>query len=210
MCLTIQDKHSNNTRSEKSQSKGARKCSLWDLRRTDLFLLNTSFVREGGCYTPPLLGWKFLISPRRLRIFLWNFDNVNKTSLETFWHPQVRSLKYLLMRKLQLLSVTYNLQAKFLMEKTRASIFSIFSHGMKFKLTLEIPTDKWSRLVTRSTWSREIVWKWFLVYKLRISQVTNRRTSSRVITGPSFNFISFMEVKSLRGVCTHPFYEPWM
>ena len=79
------------------------------------------------------------ISTERIAMFSWNFDKVDKISLETLWHSQVESLKYLRMRKLQLLSATYNLLTKFLMEKTRRFHFFSFMTNMKLKMTLGIP-----------------------------------------------------------------------
>ena len=68
-------------------------------------------------------GRKLLISLERLGSFSWNFDNVNKISLETFSQPQVGSLKYLRTLKLQFLNATYNLLTTFLMEKNQALLF---------------------------------------------------------------------------------------
>ena len=34
-------------------------------------------------------------TPKWLKIFPWNLNHTHKTSLETFWHPQVWNLKYL-------------------------------------------------------------------------------------------------------------------
>ena len=83
-------------------------------------------------------------------------------------------------------------------KKSGASIFSTSWHVMKFKLSLGIPLDKWSWLVTSSTWSRDFIWKWFLVWKLQISHVIKTMTSS---------ILSFCQGLSLVQVSTS--YHKW-
>ena len=67
--------------------------------------------KRGGLHPPPLSG------------NLWEFGNVNKIFLETFFHSQAEIMKYLRMLKLQFLSTTINLLTKFHIAKYQSLPF---------------------------------------------------------------------------------------
>ena len=71
-----------------------------------------------------------------------------------------------------------------------------------------ISLEKWSWLVTSSTWLLEFVWKRFLLGKLHIRQKITLIMSSmisffsRTITGSGFNFYHMWKLRCQGCVCT--------
>ena len=85
------------------------------------------------------LKGNILISPEWLGICPWNLSNVNKISLETFWHSKVWNRQVIASVQTVFLN-THNILFKFHMKKV-TSIFWTYWHGMKLKLTVKITLD---------------------------------------------------------------------
>ena len=133
--------------------------------------------------------------------YSWNFDRINKISWESFSYFQVWNLKYLPLQKLQFLNTSYNLMDKSHMEKISPFHFSYFLKWHKLKHTLGFSIDRWSWLLTSSTWSAVFISKPFLVYKLHISHVIKVMTSS---ISPFFLVLSLVQVST--SYCTCKFW----
>ena len=98
------------------------------------------------------------VNMKRVGIFSWNFENVNKICLETFCHRLVGSLNCLRMLKLQFFSVNCNLITKFFMEKSGTFVFStpeiVWSLNLYWRYHL---TNKLNGYFTSGDW-----WSWLV------------------------------------------------
>lgn len=114
------------------------------------------------------------------------------------------SLKHSDSREFEMWSMCPCANTKFLIEKSAPSFFSTSRHGMKLKLALKIPLDKWFIDGTPSAWSRDFVVKlvWSVIYTLGTWlkwDVIYWILLPRAVIGPSFNFTPFIEVEIPRG-----------
>ena len=111
---------------------------------SSLLFVNTSSVEREG---HPRLPFR-----RTGGSFLMNFRQFNSIFSETFWYPEVGSMKYPRMYKLQFPSTIYNLLTKTHMERIGLFDFFKFS-GMvwSWEFQWEHPFHLWRHQVARVT-----------------------------------------------------------
>ena len=118
---------------------------------SSLLFVNTSSVEREG---HPRLPFR-----RTGGSFLMNFRQFNSIFLETFWYPEVGSMKYPRMYKLQFPSTIYNLLTKTHMERIGLFDFFKFS-GMvwSWEFQWEHPFHLWRHQVARVTLFQNGFW----------------------------------------------------